>query len=227
MKWESSPFVGNRAPMSDSAAVCDQSDLGRLAVERFCQLADSAFLRYERELEQAGPTEIACKSGCSYCCRALKVSVSLPEIFLLKLHVTSLPAAEGATLRQRIADVYSRTRDHNAQERLLQHESCPLLVDNRCSVYEVRPLSCRAAVSLDADACRRAYAGEKVKINMPQSYFEALKTTSLLLLATMSAAGLDCRSYELNAALHIALSEPDAEQRWLNGENIFAVAELR
>ena len=213
--------------MSDSADVCDQSDLGRIAIERFCQLADSAFQRYERELEQAGPAEIACKSGCSYCCRALKVSVSLPEIFLLKLHVTSLPAAEGAALRERIADTYSRTRDNNTQERLLQHESCPLLVDNRCSVYEVRPLSCRAAVSFDADACRRAYAGEQVKINMPQSYFAALKTTSLLLLATMSAAGLDCRSYELNAGLHIALSEPDAERRWMDGENIFAIAEMR
>jgi Fe-S-cluster containining protein len=213
--------------MSDTAAVCDQSDLGRIATERFSQLADSAFARYEHELAQAAPTEIACKSGCSYCCRALKVSVSLPEIFLLKFHVTSLPAAESVALRQRIADIYSRTLDNNAQERLLQHESCPLLVDNRCSVYEVRPLSCRAAVSLDADACRRAYAGEKVKINMPQRYFEALKTSSLLLLATMSAAGLDCRSYELNAALHIALSEPDAERRWLDGENIFAIAELR
>lgn len=213
--------------MSDTAAISDQSDLGRLAIERFCQLADSAFARYERELEQAPPSTVACKSGCSYCCRALKVSVSLPEVFLLKLHVMSLPAAESLALRQRIADIYSRTRDNNAQERLLQHESCPLLVDNRCSVYEVRPLSCRAAVSLDADACRRAYAGEKVAINMPLSYFKALKATSLLLLATMSAAGLDCRAYELNAALHIALAEPNAEERWLDGENVFAVAELR
>jgi hypothetical protein len=61
---------------------------------------------------------------------------------------------------------------------------------------------------------------------MPRQYFDALKTTTLLLLAAMSAAGLDCRSYELNAALHIALSEPNAEQRWLDGENIFAIAEV-
>ncbi len=154
------------------------------------------------------------------------MSVSLPEVFLLKLHVTSLPAAESLKLRLRIGNTYSRTLANNAKERLRQHESCPLLVDNSCSVYEVRPLSCRAAVSTDADACRRAYEGEQVKIGMPRQYFDALKTSSLVLLAAMSAAGLDCRSYELNAALHIALSESNAEQRWLDGENIFAIAEV-
>lgn len=213
--------------MSDTdAAIRDQTELGRLAIERFSQLAHAAFAQYERELSKTSPDQVACRAGCSFCCRSLKVSVSLPEVFLLKFHVNSLPPDAARILRAGIADTYSRTRTNNAQERLHQHESCPLLVDNRCSVYDVRPLSCRAAVSLDAAACERAYGGEKVKINMPMRYFDALKKTSLLLLATMSAAGLDCRSYELNAALHIALTEPNADQRWLDGENIFAIAEL-
>lgn len=213
--------------MTDIAVETDPSALGRLASERFSQLADATFQRYERELDLAAPGPIACKPGCSYCCRALKVSVSLPEVFLLKFHVESLPPDEGAALRARIIDTYSRTLQNSTQERLKQHESCPLLVDNRCSLYEFRPMSCRAAVSLDADACRRAWNGEAVKINMPAAYFNALKNTTLLLLATMSAAGLDCRSYEMNAALAIALTVPNAEQRWLAGESIFAAAELR
>lgn len=212
--------------MSDTATVCDQTELGRLAIERFSQLANAAFAQYERELCKSPADPVACRSGCSFCCRSLKVSVSLPEVFLLKFHVNSLPEEASRALRAGIADAYSRTRANSAEERLRQHESCPLLVDNRCSVYDVRPLSCRAAVSLDATACERAYGGEKVKINMPVRYFEALKKTSLLLLATMSAAGLDCRTYELNAALHIALTEPNADRRWLDGEDIFAIAEL-
>ena len=34
---------------------------------------------------------------------------------------------------------------------------CPLLVEGRCSVYEVRPLICRGYNSTNVDACRKAH----------------------------------------------------------------------
>jgi Fe-S-cluster containining protein len=213
--------------MSDADTFSEQSDLSRLASERFSQLADTAFQRYDRELERGAPTSVACKPGCSYCCRSLVVTVSLPEVFLLKFHVDSLPPAERAALRQRIAAGYALSLDHSAHERLHSHEGCPLLINDQCSLYEYRPLSCRAAASLDAEACRRSFEGEKVKISMPRIHMDALRETTLMLLATMSAAGIDCKAYELNMALHIALTEPDVERRWLEGEPLFAAAEMR
>lgn len=41
----------------------------------------------------------------------------------------------------------------------------------------------------------------------------------------MHEAGLDGSLYELNSALAVALRTPDAEARWLDGEDVFAVCE--
>ena len=38
----------------------------------------------------------------------------------------------------------------------------------------------------------------------------------------LAAKGLSCIGYELNQALRIALEHPDAEPRWLAGEDVFA-----
>lgn len=215
------------SPMSDAVTATAAREVPPFAPAQLRRFAELGFGRFAQELGKFPPAAIACRAGCSYCCRALAVSVSLPEIFLLKHHIDSLPPEESAPIRQRVAAANAQTRGHTNRERLAQHEPCPLLVDQRCSVYDVRPVSCRAAVSVDAEACRRAYEGERVSIGIPSGYMDALKSTSLMLLAAMSAANLECRTYELNAALDIALQEHDVEQRWMAGEDLFATAERR
>ena len=43
-----------------------------------------------------------------------------------------------------------------------------------------------------------------------------------LLLAAVSAAGLPDRGIELTGGVTAAIAKPDAEARWLAGENVFA-----
>jgi hypothetical protein len=40
--------------------------------------------------------------------------------------------------------------------------------------------------------------------------------------AALTASGLPADSYELNHAMLVALEAPDAESRWLKGEDVFA-----
>jgi hypothetical protein len=42
------------------------------------------------------------------------------------------------------------------------------------------------------------------------------------LLGALKAAGLPTDSYELSSALDAALADPDAERRWLEGDNVLA-----
>jgi len=44
----------------------------------------------------------------------------------------------------------------------------------------------------------------------------------MILLAALKANGLPHAHYELSAALAVALETPGGEQRWLDGEDIFA-----
>ena len=91
-------------------------------------------------------------------------------------------------------------------------------------VYPARPLVCRGYNSLDAESCRRSLDDdlEIVESNEPLARDSA--ALALGFLAGIEAAALPAELFELTAGLHLALSEPNALQRWLAGEAVFAAA---
>ena len=105
--------------------------------------------------------------------------------------------------------------------------ACPLLVDGRCSAYEARPLECRGYNSMSVEACKRAYENYdawNVPLYLPQ--YSIFKHVQAGLLMALVGAGLSNEILELNGALLIALTESNAADRWLAGEDIFAPAAL-
>jgi hypothetical protein len=105
---------------------------------------------------------------------------------------------------------------------------CILLDGSVCSVYDVRPGSCRGVTSISAQTCERGFKGENVQVTTPHPW-GTLKTIHLQALwAALMATELPTHGYELNHAIIVALTTPDAESRWLKGEDVFAgVAKLR
>src|SRR5262249_21283762 len=105
---------------------------------------------------------------------------------------------------------------------------CPLLVDNRCSVYPVRPLTCRGFNSSDAHQCER-WVKKRERIEVPIYERQHRLATFVLdgLRAGLSESGLPDDLLELTSALRIALTLPNAFDRWLAGEPIFAPARMR
>src|SRR5579863_1348768 len=92
---------------------------------------------------------VECRKGCTFCCH-------------MNVGVTALEAARiAATLRRGTNDARygavlaadDRFERRGAQERLKLKTLCPLLVAGACSVYELRPLACRALLSLSARLC--------------------------------------------------------------------------
>lgn len=100
---------------------------------------------------------------------------------------------------------------------------CPALVDKVCSNYLNRPNTCRTAVSVDADVCRRAYvelSGEDIPTPMSATGIRGI--FGVALECALIHAGLACEAYELQSALKRTLDDPTVEQRWLAGEDVFA-----
>jgi Fe-S-cluster containining protein len=168
---------------------------------------------------------LACRAGCSFCCRSPRVEASPPEVFALAARLDAMPAAQREAIHMRIRDADDRTRGLNVAQRMAARVPCPLLENEQCSVYEVRPLSCRAAVSLDAGACQKSYEGTPTPVPLPRVFLEALGESVRGLSATLARLGLPLRGYELNAALRVAIETKDAPARWAAGEDIFAAAE--
>ena len=92
------------------------------------------------------------------------------------------------------------------------------MVDGACSVYEHRPTACRGMASHDVTSCEQRVGD----IPTPPAYGLLRGLTDFGFLAALRVSELPDDTYELNHALLVALEEPDAEQRWLGGEQLFS-----
>lgn len=84
------------------------------------------------EIAQARSNLVACRKGCADCCRI--------NISITKLEASQLSKATG----RRAADIPG-SKSHPVAE--FSGLSCPFLVNEECSVYGDRPLSCRKHAS--------------------------------------------------------------------------------
>ncbi len=159
----------------------------------------------------------ACTKGCSYCCRNF-VSLSAPQAFVIADHIRSAYSENLDAAVERIFAAEEQTRDVDQERRYTERQPCALLVDDVCSVYEARPTTCRGWASIDVSMCEKWLDD----IPTPGGYIMFRGAADNALWAALRKFGLHYGGYELNHAVRVALEVEDAEQRWLNGEDIFA-----
>ena len=166
--------------------------------------------------------KIACGKGCSYCCHGF-VGILPPEAFRL---ADAVRAGRAGTLD--VAMVRARAvplKGLGPDERIGRKLACPLLgPGGLCSVYAERPLVCRQATSLSLPACIEEFEGvdRNGRIEVSQVHLAHSGNAHVVLLGALTAAGLPTHAFELSSVLEVALSDTQAERRWLAGEDIFA-----
>jgi Fe-S-cluster containining protein len=184
--------------------------------------ADAAALAigvFDATMRRIPPTsvgaELACKAGCTYCCHNV-VMATAPEVFLA---AGELRAHHDA---QFIAGVAGRC-DAVAATAGVRRNPCPLLHHNLCSVYAARPSVCRKHTSFAVDACIADYEGRGGNIPIRRFDQEIFECCAVALLMGMRLwDGRPGTVLELASALRVVLADPQAEQKWLAGEAVFA-----
>jgi Fe-S-cluster containining protein len=173
------------------------------------------------------PPPSACQEGCDWCCY-LTVGTSVPEVVRIVEYLRqTLSPEELQATRQRVAELEERKRRRGLGQRDDARAPCALLVNHRCLAYPVRPLTCRGFNSSDAHLCELFLQSPR-KAVIP-TYVPQLRLMTFVLdgmRAGLAESGLPGDLVELTAALRIALEVPDAAQRWLAGEAVFAPARL-
>ena len=171
------------------------------------------------------PQVIACHAGCHWCCH-MKVPVTAPEIFALVEYLEQgVPEATRQQIEARAAELSRDPRIFSSDAKLEARIPCAMLNEQgACLVYPARPLACRGYNSLDAESCRRALDDDLEIIESNEPLVRDSTAVALGLLAGIEDAGLPAELLELTSALHLALSEPNALERWLAGEAVFAAA---
>ncbi len=155
---------------------------------------------------------LACRAGCDACCHLyVMVPPGVAEAIARHLVAHLAPPAIAAlkTELQKAVDAAQGLPDPSKL-----HYRCPLLgIDGLCTVYEVRPLTCRAFTSKSAAACRSLVFDPRSPVaSIPQNpssfavYVEATKA----LEGAARTRGLPSRQRSLPAALLEVLSGLDA-----------------
>jgi Fe-S-cluster containining protein len=174
---------------------------------------------FDRSIPAADRQHLACRAGCAHCCQQM-VQVHPAEAFFL--------AAQLQGRLETIAAVQSAAGQAAQDAKGKFWLRCPLLVDGLCSVYDARPLSCRAFASIDVNDCigylTPLGTANTSGIRAPAVYSALRNIVKSMSLAAMRLTGLPETAYEMNSALSAIFAQDNAERRWLEGEDIFAGA---
>ncbi len=174
------------------------------------------------------PGLIACAQGCFFCCH-LRVVTTIPEVLWIAANFRSrYEAAAVRSLLERVDVYFDAVAGRSVAERRSCRLPCPLLIDGLCSVYEVRPLSCRGWNSLEVSHCEADFHEPSQGTRAP--IYEPQRQVSAYIQAGMSgglqAAGMQHDRIELAEGLKVAIEVADAADRWLRGERLFVAADF-
>ena len=186
-------------------------------------------------LTRAPAGAIACKAGCDHCCYQ-SVGVTTPEALAIYDHLSCTRSDdELVQLAARLADARARTRGLSTAERFSPEHPCVFLEAGRCTIYEVRPLSCRGMNALDADACATRLRDPATRAVFlaggagGQSFMEPIRAfhavSAGLQLGIAELYGLDMYPLDLIAAMDLLLNGPESlPDAWIAGGTPFASA---
>src|SRR5438132_4694492 len=124
-------------------------------------LAQEATVRVEEGMQttlarQPPRPPLACAEGCAWCCRKV-VGCAAPEVLHIAAYLQEhLSAEQMEATRQRVAERDDERRSLRQDSWAAKRVACPLLINERCSVYPVRPLTCRGFNSTAARSCERS-----------------------------------------------------------------------
>jgi len=167
---------------------------------------------------------VQCKKGCSYCCH-FRVDVSANEVFAISDYMKSKLSDEDFDRHLEKAKENKKKMAMLSQsKRIVTNVACPLLVDNACSIYEMRPAMCRKIHSTNVDACKHSYENpEDSNIENAEHPVLAAITMTMLTAARdgFISHKLDDTVYDLSEVLIFALEDDKYQKRWLNGKKAF------
>jgi Fe-S-cluster containining protein len=150
-----------------------------------------------------------CKEGCSYCCRKPGVLVTIPELLRIVQHLLATFDEQAiASVRDRARGYVERLAGRSFDAPTNESFPCPLLRDDRCSVYDIRPLTCRGYNSTSVDACRQAHESADVMVPLFALIKDVTDGATVGAATTLGEVGFNDALVDLGTALSIALESP-------------------
>jgi Fe-S-cluster containining protein len=171
---------------------------------------------------------LACKQGCSWCCH-FSVDVRPVEVFNIVHFITSHFNAE--RLERLCGELVANNEILAAlddEQRMRHNIKCPFLIEGSCSIYPVRPQTCRNYHATDSAGCQQSYE-QPDNMDIAPEYAPITFQTGAAQVDAFAKAmqenGFVIDVFELNGAILDALDNPDTSwQRFTEKQSPFHVA---
>jgi len=153
------------------------------------------------------------------------VELTPPEALLIGHHIAeNFSEAEKETVLANLARNLARTAGKSpaAIAAMRAELPCPLLRERRCSVYPVRPLTCRAMHALNRERCAAELSAGSLAGSQYYAHRHDLAVSvSLGLREGCRAAGLQSGTLNLTRALNDFFTQGNPVEKWISGEEMF------
>ena len=186
-------------------------------------LAQSQSRHDQRLAAAADVSSLACRAGCSWCCH-FTIDVRAVEVFRILDHLHAFPEPEQQRLRARIETNAQQLACLDEEERARINIECAFLRDGQCSIYAVRPQTCRNYHATDVTGCQQAFEqpdNEDIDPDFAPQFYQIGRSHVEAFSQALNEARFDQDVYEFNAALLTAMNEPDARSRFLSKSQPF------
>lgn len=168
--------------------------------------------RHEARLAAApdAPT-LACKAGCFWCCY-FTVDIRPVEALRIAEYLQNEVAdADRARIVQEIETNSAAFAQLDDDERARSNTKCPFLHLGRCSIYPVRPQTCRNYHATDSAGCKQAYEepdNDDIDPDFAPLVYQSGGAHVDAFSVALSESGYDVDAYELNMAMAVVLADP-------------------
>jgi Fe-S-cluster containining protein len=111
--------------------------------------------------------KIDCKKGCSWCCHQPVFALDY-ELDYLKFHINNkFSTEEQKNISKKATEKWEKLKGLKDEELINSKIPCPLLKNDSCTVYEVRPVACRIYLSKNVNTCVLFYNEPENKASYP------------------------------------------------------------
>lgn len=141
-----------------------------------------------------------CKKGCSHCC-GLIVKVAIPELFLIFEHLMASKKEDELLALMVMLKENIDTKEVQTERSERIKIKCAFLSNNICSIYSVRPFSCRAWNSSKVQSCIEFMTNDEIEIPISPTHYAPFHTILKATTKALQALGINEAKEELNAGI--------------------------
>jgi Fe-S-cluster containining protein len=156
---------------------------------------------------------LSCREGCSWCCH-FRVDVRSVELVqILRFVREHLPAEEQQRLFRSVSERAELIATLSEEEHLGTNIACAFLTDGRCSIYSVRPQTCRNYHATRVDGCRQSFDDPQNSDIDPEyapGVYQAGGSHVDAVASALKDAGFDVSVHEMHTGLAAIWQTPDA-----------------